>query len=169
MSLWGSRFFISNSSWERGKSSAGVSTIPFMSKAMNHEAISNKVAHSQNGELKCPNCGKGNVRTTETEDTFTYGKGPDAVNLTTTVPLRTCLDCHFQFLDGDAEDAHHEAICRHLGVMTPSEIQALRCSYQLSRRFCPNHPPGGGFVGPLGARRIDSKRRLRPTSLPAHV
>ena len=100
---------------------------------MNHEAISNKVAHSQNGELKCPNCGKGNVRTTETEDTFTYGKGPDAVNLTTTVPLRTCLDCHFQFLDGDAEDAHHEAICRHLGVMTPSEIQALRCSYQLSR------------------------------------
>lgn len=86
-----------------------------------------------NGDLQCPNCGHRNIRTTMTEDTFTYGEGPDAVQLTATVLLRTCLECGLQFLDASAEDAHHEAICRHLGVLSPSEIQALRRKYELSR------------------------------------
>ena len=100
---------------------------------MNYEEMSNQMARDQNDESKCPNCGRRNTRTTMVEDTFTYGEGPNAVNLTTTVPLQTCLDCSFQFLGAAAEDAHHEAICHHLGVMTPSQIQALRRRYQLSR------------------------------------
>jgi DNA-binding transcriptional regulator YiaG len=36
-------------------------------------------------------------------------------------------------LDGDAEDACHEAVCRHLGVMTPSQIKALRTLYGLTQ------------------------------------
>jgi putative zinc finger/helix-turn-helix YgiT family protein len=100
---------------------------------MNCDDKLNPMYREQNDELRCPNCGHQNIRTTSTEDTFTYGEGKSAVKLTVTVPLRTCLECRFQFLDAASEDAHHEAICRHLRVMTPSEIQALRRKYALSR------------------------------------
>ena len=98
----------------------------------NNESLSG-MPHIQNDEPRCPNCGRKDIRTTTTDDTFTYGTGPDAVKLTINVPLRTCHDCKFQFLDIVAEDAQHEAICQHLGVLTPAQIQELRRRHQLSR------------------------------------
>ena len=46
----------------------------------------------------------------------------EAVELTAQVPVRTCNACGFQFTDDVAEEARHEVVCRHLGVMTPKEI-----------------------------------------------
>ena len=100
---------------------------------MNKEKRASLIQNPPNEALNCPNCGRRNIRTTATEDTFTYGEGPGAEKITATVPLRTCLDCQFQFLDAAAEDAQHEAICNHLGVMTPSQIQNLRRKNHLSR------------------------------------
>ena len=100
---------------------------------MNYDELLNPTRRELNDSVQCPNCGHADVKTTVTEDAFTYGEGPSAVNLTATVPLRTCLKCGFQFLDAAAEDAQHEAVCRHLGVMTPSQMQALRRKYGLSR------------------------------------
>jgi DNA-binding transcriptional regulator YiaG len=42
------------------------------------------------------------------------------------VPLRRCRDCGFEFLDSVAEERQHDAVCRHLGVMTPAEIRQIR-------------------------------------------
>jgi putative zinc finger/helix-turn-helix YgiT family protein len=81
----------------------------------------------------CPNCGSANVRTRWIEDTFVYGVGSNQIQLTARVPLRTCSKCSFEYFDEEAEDARHEAVCRHLGVQTPAEIQALRKKYGLSR------------------------------------
>src|SRR5438309_2317469 len=76
--------------------------------------------------IQCPQCGSREVRTTQAEDPFVYGQGENAVRLCTVVPLRTCTKCGFQFLDSEAEEIQHEAVCRHLGVLTPAKIRALR-------------------------------------------
>ncbi len=83
--------------------------------------------------IVCPTCGDERVNTTVTRDEFSYGDGSSAVQLVAALPVRTCSKCGFKFLDGDAEDAKHDAICRHLGVMTPREVRCLREACGLSR------------------------------------
>jgi len=83
--------------------------------------------------IECPNCDEGDVRTVNETQTFTYGKDREAVELTASVPVHTCVRCGFQFTDSRAEDARHNAICRHLGVLTPKEIVALRKQYGMTR------------------------------------
>lgn len=73
-------------------------------------------------ELVCLNCGSRSVRTEVIEQTFPYGVGEDEVTLQASVPVRKCADCGFSYTDEEGEDARHEAVCRHLGVMTPREI-----------------------------------------------
>ena len=91
------------------------------------------VAFPSNPSLHCPNCESDNVDTTIERETFTYGEGPSAVELTAHVPVRVCKNCEFQFTDGDAEEARHEAVCRHLKVLAPKEILDLRKRYNMSR------------------------------------
>ena len=83
--------------------------------------------------LPCPTCGAADVGISRVSESFSYGEGPGAVELTAEVPLRTCNACGFQFLDSEAEDAQHEAVCRHLGVLTPTQIRALRVRLGLTR------------------------------------
>lgn len=83
--------------------------------------------------LVCSECGSRNITTKEEEYKFEYGVGEEAVELKAIVPLRTCGDCGCSFLDGEAEDLCHEEICRHLGVMSPSQIKALRKLYDLTQ------------------------------------
>jgi putative zinc finger/helix-turn-helix YgiT family protein len=81
----------------------------------------------------CPNCGSCNTERVNDNYTFTYGAGDDAVDLSATVPIIKCGDCGQGFLDHIAEDICHEAVCRHLGVMTPSQIKDLRNLYGLTQ------------------------------------
>jgi putative zinc finger/helix-turn-helix YgiT family protein len=83
--------------------------------------------------FECPNCGSSKVETRKITDRFQYGSGAKAVSLEALIPFRRCADCGFEFTDSEAEDIRHEAICRHLGVMTPAEIVALRNKYRLTR------------------------------------
>jgi putative zinc finger/helix-turn-helix YgiT family protein len=83
--------------------------------------------------LECPNCGSKRVESRTVRDVFQYGEGPKAVQLEAAVPFRKCADCGFEFTDAEAEDLRHDAICQHLGLMTPSEIIALRKELGLTR------------------------------------
>ncbi len=86
------------------------------------------------GELEvCPECGKGNLTVHEMEYKFPYGVGENRVELSATVPAKTCSDCGFTFLDCTAEQKCHEAVCQHLGVMTPSQVLKLRELHNLSQ------------------------------------
>ena len=85
-------------------------------------------------ERTCAACGGGNLsRRTETDE-FEHGAGEGAVSLNANVVVLTCDDCDFEFTGPSAEVARHEAVCRHLGIMTPAEIRDLRGRYGLSRQ-----------------------------------
>jgi putative zinc finger/helix-turn-helix YgiT family protein len=100
---------------------------------MNKEMLAIQSPPEAQESQVCPNCGSKDIRTTWIDDTFSYGVGANPVQLTAHVPLRICTACNFEYYDEEAEDLHHEAVCRHLGVQTPAEVQALREKYGLSR------------------------------------
>jgi putative zinc finger/helix-turn-helix YgiT family protein len=81
----------------------------------------------------CPQCGHAEIDTLWANCPFPYGVGADVVELDVRLPVRKCRKCGFEFLDEEAEDLRHEAVCRHLGVLTPAEIKALREKLGLSR------------------------------------
>lgn len=83
--------------------------------------------------FECPNCGSMRVETRSVRDRFQYGSGTKSVELEALVPLRKCADCEFEFTDSETEDLRQEAVCEHLGVMTPAQITALRKKYDLTR------------------------------------
>lgn len=83
--------------------------------------------------IKCPNCGSSRVDTHRQTDLFAYGAGDAVVELSAIIPFRECAECGFEFTDAEAEDARHEAICRHLGVMTPMEVAEVRRQYEMTR------------------------------------
>jgi DNA-binding transcriptional regulator YiaG len=83
---------------------------------------------------QCPNCESLNVRAENREDRFLYGVGEQATELNAVVPMHICADCGLEYTDEVGERLRQEAICRHLGILSPSEIVAIRESYNLSRR-----------------------------------
>ena len=85
------------------------------------------------GSLVCPNCGSGDVQTCPEQYCFPYGVGEAQVELSTEVPLRTCGGCGFEFLDHVGQSTCHEAVCRHLGIMTPHQITSLRRLHTLTQ------------------------------------
>jgi len=85
------------------------------------------------GSAECPECGGSQVETRIIVDRFIYGLAGEAVELEATIPVNHCRECQCEFLDHVAEQAKHEAVCRHLGVLSPAEVLALRTRYALSR------------------------------------
>ena len=79
----------------------------------------------------CFDCG-GNTRRIRGEHTFTYGLGADAAELTVTLPVHVCPSCGFECLDDEAETRKHEAVCAHLGVLSPNEIRGIRRMHGMS-------------------------------------
>lgn len=67
-------------------------------------------------------------------ETFTYGSGPDAVDLTVHVPVTSCASCGESYTGEEAEVLRHAAVCIHLGRMTSAEIEALRVRRGWSQR-----------------------------------
>jgi len=66
-------------------------------------------------------------------DRFTHGVEAEAAELSVVVPVRTCSDCGTQFKDDEARQLRHEAVCRHRGLQTPSEIRDIRIHYGMRR------------------------------------
>ncbi|HQU45382.1 MAG: hypothetical protein B7Z73_08740 [Planctomycetia bacterium 21-64-5] len=82
----------------------------------NDDNAKNRIAGKS---IRCANCGSLRVTTTEIDDAFDFGEGPFAVSLQVRVPLRTCQDCGFQFLDEEAEDLRQEVIAEHQAALYP--------------------------------------------------
>ena len=84
---------------------------------------------------ECANCGSTEIQTRIVNQAFNYRKNRnETVELSAEVPVRRCSDCRFEFLDYEADDVRHEAVCRFLNVMTPSEVESVRRKYGLTRR-----------------------------------
>ena len=80
----------------------------------------------------CFDC-DGNTRRIWGEHTFKYGLGADAATLAVTLPVHVCPSCGLEFLDDEAETLKHEAVCAHLGVLSPKEIRGIRRTHGTSR------------------------------------
>lgn len=91
------------------------------------------VLGSHPGPESCELCGVTGLRTELVRDPFMYGSGADAVELTADVPVHSCSQCGESYTAEEAEKNRHEAVCRHLGVLTPAEIRALRRERGMSR------------------------------------
>ena len=84
-------------------------------------------------ERECPQCGEASITTYWHHDTFTYGSGDSAVNLHVDLPVRRCDSCEIEFLDHEGERLRHEAVCRHLAVLSPAEISNIRKRFGMTR------------------------------------
>lgn len=100
---------------------------------MNANRISEESRLERSGGSVCPECGHLDVDNRWEDCPFTYGSGADAVEISVRLPVRTCRKCGFEFFDEEAEDLRHEAVCRHLGRLTPGQIKELRARYGFSR------------------------------------
>ena len=70
--------------------------------------------------MSCAQCGATTVSTSWVDDTLVWGSGESATTISVRIPFRSCRSCDFTYLDDEAEDIRHNAVCRHLGVLTPS-------------------------------------------------
>ena len=84
-------------------------------------------------EGSCAQCGAQAVDTVEHRHTFRYGAGESAADLTVDLPVRRCGVCGFEFLDRESERIKLEAICKHLGVLSPSGIRRIREHYGMTQ------------------------------------
>lgn len=84
-------------------------------------------------ELVCPLCESESIDTSPHSDAFRYGSGDSAVTLRVdNLPVRRCAACDFQFIDHEGARLRHEAVCRHLGVLTPVEVREIRKRYGMT-------------------------------------
>ena len=81
----------------------------------------------------CVQCGAPGVTTMLHRDSFSYGLGADAAKLHTTIPVRCCGACGFECVDDEGMLIRHQAVCKHLGVLGPTEVRAIRECHGLNR------------------------------------
>lgn len=98
--------------------------------------VSGNPSHSFDNAVandRCPQCSACAVVTSWHHDVFTYGSGDSAATISVEIPVRHCQSCGFEFLDQEAESLRHKAVCRHLGVLSPTEVRGIRAEYGMTR------------------------------------
>jgi putative zinc finger/helix-turn-helix YgiT family protein len=93
----------------------------------------NTVAAPSASQLRCTACGSLALTTSNEDDHFGYGEGPERVTLCVSVPVHSCTECGFAFTTEVASEMRHEAVCRHLGVLDPIAVRGVRVQYGLSQ------------------------------------
>ena len=111
-------------------------------------------------EFDCPLCGATEVKTSITPYTFEYGSGDAAAKLNVDVPVRRCDACEIEYLDEEGERIKHEAICQHLGVLSPREIRCIRKKYRNTRT---------GFAEVTGLEEASLNRWENGLSIQTHA
>lgn len=81
----------------------------------------------------CPQCDAQAVTTSWVLDTFEHHSRNSVAEIEVYLPVRRCGSCGFGFVDHEGEDLKHEAVCRHLGVLTPKEIREIRRRFDMNR------------------------------------
>jgi putative zinc finger/helix-turn-helix YgiT family protein len=89
---------------------------------------------ASNRELSCPACGSQDVAEQWEDDVFDYGSGENAAKLSTLVPVCRCRNCGLDYTDDRAEKNRHAAVCRHLRILSPEEVLAIRERHMLTQQ-----------------------------------
>lgn len=76
---------------------------------------------------QCPACGRHPLERRYIHDEFDYGPEDERIRVVAeAVPVLACPACEEIFYGPDAEQAHHRAICKALGLLTPEQIKKVR-------------------------------------------
>ena len=81
----------------------------------------------------CPQCEDTRISTSIYQDRLIYGTGESAAEIVVDLPVRRCSACDFQFIDSEAEEIKHAAVCQYLGVLPPEAIVKIRRKHGFSR------------------------------------
>jgi putative zinc finger/helix-turn-helix YgiT family protein len=84
--------------------------------------------------VRCARCGSADVNTSFHAEVLPFGTGAKSAQLHVSIPVRTCASCGSTFTDHETETIRHEAVCRHMRVLTPREIRTLRLRLGMTRR-----------------------------------
>lgn len=60
--------------------------------------------------------------------------GEDGDSFEVEIPLVKCGECGIAMPDARAETLRHAAACRHLGILSPEEVRAVRSSLKMTRK-----------------------------------
>jgi len=97
----------------------------------------------------CEACGEDHARLVTERVAFEYGDRSAALTLHADMPMWVCDACGERYTAEGAEAAEREAICRHLGRLTPTEIVNIRMKAKLTQ---------DGFARRLGVGRVTLAR-----------
>ena len=100
---------------------------------MGQEVTELRSGPSEGSGFTCPDCGGHSFSTVMHSDEFEYGSGDSPVTLHARVPVHCCGSCDFEFLGREGRLIKHEAVCRHLDLLTPTEIRSIRERHGMSR------------------------------------
>jgi len=95
--------------------------------------ISNEHFIEKNHISSCPACESQRISETYVTESFQYGAGGDAIFLTARVPLSQCSECGLEYTDERTEHIKHSAVCKHLNILEPEQIVAIRERYKISQ------------------------------------
>lgn len=80
----------------------------------------------ENKDSYCPMCeGSSVIANTELEK-FEYGIGKNMATISVYIPVNRCQSCGYEFVGERADELRHDAICNHLKLLTPAQIQEVR-------------------------------------------
>jgi len=85
---------------------------------------------------KCPECGQGQLFSFTRTEEFDFDLGDETVKVRAeNVPVKKCDNCGEVMTGPAAAKVQHEAICRAVGLLTPSEIKAIRDRFGWSQHY----------------------------------
>jgi putative zinc finger/helix-turn-helix YgiT family protein len=83
---------------------------------------------------RCPECGEGRLLSRTRPEEFDFDFGDETVKVRAEdVPVEVCDKCGEVMSGPEAAKVRHEAICRAVGLLTPSEIKAIRDKFGWSQ------------------------------------
>jgi putative zinc finger/helix-turn-helix YgiT family protein len=85
---------------------------------------------------KCPECAHGHLVPSTRDEEFDYDLGDETIKvLARAVPIERCDSCGIIASGPAAAKVRHEAVCRAAGLLTPSEIKAIRDRFGWSQQY----------------------------------
>ena len=100
---------------------------------MDQEVTEVMPERTEGSGFTCPDCGGHRFTTVMHNDRFEYGSGDSPATLHARIPVHCCDSCDFEFLGREGRRIKHEAVCRHFGLLTPTEIRGIRERHGMSR------------------------------------
>jgi len=85
---------------------------------------------------KCPECERGHLVPFTRDEELDYDLGEETIKvISRDVPVERCDACGMVASGPAAAKVRHEAVCRAVGLLTPSEIKALRDKFGWSQQY----------------------------------